>query len=143
MRTSERYARHNLGDNHTLQSSVTKLAELRLARAKQEKPQLRAITAQRGALPIAGFRQQIMSLMESNQVIMVAGETGCGKTTQVPQFILDDMWAAGKSCRVVRPRRGPPAVSATPLSPCPTGRHNLTFVGHVVATIGSCSLNHQ
>ena len=27
-----------------------------------------------------------------HQVILLAGETGCGKTTQVPQYILEDSW---------------------------------------------------
>lgn len=31
-------------------------------------------------------------MVAGNQVMMVAGETGCGKTTQVPQYILEDAW---------------------------------------------------
>lgn len=42
-------------------------------------------------------------------LIQVSGETGCGKTTQVPQFILDDAIARGEgaSCNIVctQPRR--------------------------------------
>lgn len=28
--------------------------------------------------------------MRKNQVIVISGETGCGKSTQVPQFLIDD-----------------------------------------------------
>jgi HrpA-like RNA helicase len=30
------------------------------------------------------------------QVLIVSGETGCGKTTQLPQFILEDAIASGR-----------------------------------------------
>ena len=36
-----------------------------------------------------------MDAVRSHQVILLAGETGCGKTTQVPQYILEDSWGAG------------------------------------------------
>ena len=38
---------------------------------------------------------------------MCSGETGCGKTTQVPQFILDHCDAAGTRCNIIctQPRR--------------------------------------
>jgi HrpA-like RNA helicase len=34
-------------------------------------------------------------------VVVVEGETGCGKTTQVPQFLVDHCWAQSKPCRVM------------------------------------------
>ena len=34
------------------------------------------------------------------QVTVISGETGCGKTTQVPQYILDDAHAKGKRANV-------------------------------------------
>ena len=36
-------------------------------------------------LPINQKRAEIIDLIEKNQVIVIAGETGSGKTTQVPQ----------------------------------------------------------
>lgn len=37
-------------------------------------------------------REEILQAIEANQVILVAGQTGCGKTTQVPQYILEEAW---------------------------------------------------
>ena len=38
-------------------------------------------------LPILAYKEQIQQLVDSRQVVIVAGETGSGKTTQVPQFL--------------------------------------------------------
>lgn len=40
-------------------------------------------------------------------MVIVEGPTGCGKTTQVPQWILDDCYQSRKACRIVvtQPRR--------------------------------------
>lgn len=44
-------------------------------------------------LPIAEFRQEILQTLEQNQVIVIAGDTGCGKSTQVPQYLLQANYA--------------------------------------------------
>ncbi|KAJ4828926.1 DExH-box ATP-dependent RNA helicase DExH6 [Turnera subulata] len=72
---------------------------------------LRQIVGQRSKLPISSFRDAITSAIDSHQVVLISGETGCGKTTQVPQFLLDHMWGKKKMCKLVctQPRR----ISAT------------------------------
>jgi ATP-dependent RNA helicase DHX37/DHR1 len=40
-------------------------------------------------LPIIGEEQQIMETINENDVIIICGETGSGKTTQVPQFLYE------------------------------------------------------
>ncbi|KAK3144746.1 hypothetical protein QOZ80_4AG0317290 [Eleusine coracana subsp. coracana] len=63
----------------------------------------------RDSLPIARQKNHFLQLLKENDVIVVSGETGCGKTTQVPQFILDDMIESelGGYCNIVctQPRR--------------------------------------
>lgn len=73
----------------------------------QSMPTLQQISQERAKLPIAKFKDEITSTIEKNQVVLVAGETGCGKTTQVPQFILDHFWNEGRPCRILctQPRR--------------------------------------
>lgn len=46
------------------------------------------ILKKRVLLPVYEFRQEFMQKAADNQVVIVEGETGSGKTTQIPQFLL-------------------------------------------------------
>ncbi|KAG8136062.1 putative ATP-dependent RNA helicase DHX36 protein [Naja naja] len=63
----------------------------------------------REKLPSHSMRKELVNLINNSRVTVISGETGCGKTTQVTQFILDDYIERGKgsSCRIVctQPRR--------------------------------------
>lgn len=48
-----------------------------------------AIEAQRDRLPIRKYRDQILYCVEQYQTLVLVGETGCGKSTQVPQMQLE------------------------------------------------------
>lgn len=43
----------------------------------------------RSKLPIIGEEQVIMEAVNENDVVIVVGETGSGKTTQLPQFLYE------------------------------------------------------
>lgn len=43
---------------------------------------------QRQNLPVFNYQQQILEQIKSNNVILVRGATGCGKTTQVISFYI-------------------------------------------------------
>ena len=40
-------------------------------------------------LPVADAREELMAALRDNQVVVVAGETGSGKTTQLPKMLLE------------------------------------------------------
>nr|XP_056701723.1 probable ATP-dependent RNA helicase DHX34 [Euleptes europaea] len=56
---------------------------------KRSFSRLAQLQRERAALPIARFREPLLAAVARSQVVVVAGDTGCGKSTQVPQFLLD------------------------------------------------------
>lgn len=40
-------------------------------------------------LPVLAYKENIIDLLVENRIIVVVGETGSGKTTQIPQYLLD------------------------------------------------------
>ncbi len=63
----------------------------------------------RSQLPIYLVKKEIIDLIANNSVVVIKGSSGCGKTTQVPQFILDSYLRNGQGahCNIVvtQPRR--------------------------------------
>lgn len=66
-------------------------AKMNLAVKKQPIPINRTeeIIESRSKLPIIGEEQVIMEAINENDVVIIVGETGSGKTTQVPQFLYE------------------------------------------------------
>lgn len=65
-------------------------------------------------LPIAEHRERILSAIDSNSVVVIQGSTGSGKSTQVPQYILEEYTQDGRPCNIIctQPRR----IAATSLA---------------------------
>lgn len=60
-------------------------------KSRLDKTEYIAMKEKRQDLPIAAYRQEIIDLVKNNQVLIISGETGCGKSTQVPQFLAEDI----------------------------------------------------
>ncbi|KAM3866200.1 ATP-dependent RNA helicase DHX30 [Diretmus argenteus] len=60
-------------------------------------------------LPADAHRQRVVSAVESSRVVVIAGETGCGKTTRIPRFLLEGRVTGGEGagCNILvtQPRR--------------------------------------
>ena len=58
-------------------------------------------------LPIMKIKEKIVSTVNGNQIVIISGPTGCGKSTQVPQFILDQHAMERKMVNIIvtQPRK--------------------------------------
>ncbi|KAJ6606662.1 P-loop containing nucleoside triphosphate hydrolase protein [Mycena vulgaris] len=65
-----------------------------------------SIQNQRERLPIFKHRDKLLYAIEKHGVIIVVGQTGCGKTTQLPQYLMESGWANnGNIIACTQPRR--------------------------------------
>ena len=67
------------------------LAILRQWQARQADSRQQKMLAARQSLPAWSLQDAIVDAINQNQVTIISGETGSGKSTQAVQFILDDM----------------------------------------------------
>ncbi|XP_044488967.1 DExH-box ATP-dependent RNA helicase DExH7, chloroplastic isoform X2 [Mangifera indica] len=120
---SDTFQRSNVQENKYLTVAeadpiggrVKNLKESESSRLKQEQEKKKKMQKYkdmlkiRDSLPISVLKGDILKLLKENNVLVVCGETGSGKTTQVPQFILDDMIESGCGghCSIIctQPRR--------------------------------------
>ena len=74
---------------------------------KCDSPSYQKMLPGRQNLPIAKYREQILDILDNSQIFVLSGETGCGKSTQVPAYILEHCMSKGQNCKiyVTEPRR--------------------------------------
>eukprot|EP00730_Choanoeca_flexa_P015411 TRINITY_DN7072_c0_g1_i1.p2 TRINITY_DN7072_c0_g1~~TRINITY_DN7072_c0_g1_i1.p2 ORF type:complete len:700 (+),score=155.52 TRINITY_DN7072_c0_g1_i1:57-2156(+) len=65
-----------------------------------------SLSQQRARLPIFEAREKILFMLEKYQTLIVVGETGSGKSTQIPQYLHEAGWTAdGRVVACLQPRR--------------------------------------
>lgn len=57
------------------------------------------------SLPITNMRKEIVETLKNNQVVIIAGDTGSGKTTQLPKMCLELQEKTGGKIGCTQPRR--------------------------------------
>lgn len=92
-------------------SSTDSLEPVRiLFRKQQSSSRYERLLQERQQLPVFKHRHSIVETLKKHRVLVVAGETGSGKSTQVPHFLLEDLLlneGGSSKCNIVctQPRR--------------------------------------
>lgn len=63
------------------------------------------IEIQRRSLPVYSCRDELLQLIQENSIVIVVGETGSGKTTQLTQYLREDGFADDACIACTQPRR--------------------------------------
>lgn len=64
-----------------------------------------SLIEQRQSLPIYAFKEQLVKAVKDNQILIVIGETGSGKTTQITQYLAEAGFIATGKIGCTQPRR--------------------------------------
>ena len=84
-------------------------------------------------LPISAHRRQILFALEQHKVVVIVGETGSGKSTQIPRYLVEGGWT-GNNFQVVcsQPRRLAAVKLAERVSSEVRSRHGAASVAYKV-----------
>ncbi|XP_039619262.1 pre-mRNA-splicing factor ATP-dependent RNA helicase PRP16 isoform X1 [Polypterus senegalus] len=73
--------------------------------ASSEFSKKKTLLEQRQYLPIFAVRQQLLNIIRDNSIVIVVGETGSGKTTQLTQYLHEDGYTQYGMVGCTQPRR--------------------------------------
>ncbi|KAK0575323.1 hypothetical protein LWI29_037233 [Acer saccharum] len=77
----------------------------RVSEKKTSKSALEILQDERKTLPIYQYRDELLRAVENHQVLVIIGETGSGKTTQVPQYLHEAGYTKQGKVGCTEPRR--------------------------------------
>ncbi|XP_024537428.1 probable pre-mRNA-splicing factor ATP-dependent RNA helicase DEAH5 [Selaginella moellendorffii] len=93
--------------NHPSHREIAANARVKRPRVqfKRDREVNPAILKQRQGLPIYGLREKLLEAVRENQVLLVIGETGSGKSTQITQFLAEEGYTSNGMIGCTQPRR--------------------------------------
>ncbi|GFR49972.1 hypothetical protein Agub_g12113, partial [Astrephomene gubernaculifera] len=80
-------------------------SHLKKSEAASEFSRNKSLEQQRRSLPVYGVRDDLLQVIRENQVVVVVGETGSGKTTQMTQYLHEDGYTKYGTIGCTQPRR--------------------------------------
>jgi len=87
-----------------VESSYASMLKNKLA-AVSEFAKTKTIKEQRESLPIYSVREELLNIIRDNKVVIIVGETGSGKTTQLTQYLYESGYAKYGIIGCTQPRR--------------------------------------
>mmetsp|Transcript_29689 Transcript_29689/g.83695 ORF Transcript_29689/g.83695 Transcript_29689/m.83695 type:complete len:1298 (+) Transcript_29689:152-4045(+) len=92
-------------DGGNYRDSAAFRGHLKKSEAASEFSRTKTLSQQRKSLPVFEVREELLQLIRENQVVVVVGETGSGKTTQMTQYLHEDGYTKFGMIGCTQPRR--------------------------------------
>ncbi|ELP85592.1 ATP-dependent RNA helicase, putative [Entamoeba invadens IP1] len=94
-------------DEENVDDFEQKILQMRAAEldAPSKRTKVDELSEVRKTLPVYKKRDEFLKLLRSHQIIIIAGETGSGKTTQLPQYLFEEGYCKTGKIAVTQPRR--------------------------------------
>ncbi|XP_020096072.1 pre-mRNA-splicing factor ATP-dependent RNA helicase DEAH1-like isoform X2 [Ananas comosus] len=73
--------------------------------SSEAKTMLEKLQEDRKSLPIYRYREELLKAIQDHQVLVIVGETGSGKTTQIPQYLHEAGYTKAGKIACTQPRR--------------------------------------
>lgn len=100
-----KFLKPNIDESLNINAERLNEAENEFEFAKSSSSDL-SLDVQRQQLPIFKYRNEILYALETHRVVIIVGETGSGKSTQLPQYLMENGWTNSKyMICVTEPRR--------------------------------------
>ncbi|MEW5316382.1 MAG: hypothetical protein WDW38_007760 [Sanguina aurantia] len=80
-------------------------SHLKKSEANSEFSRTKTLAEQRRSLPVYTVREELLQVIRENQIVVVVGETGSGKTTQMTQYLREDGYTRSGIIGCTQPRR--------------------------------------
>lgn len=80
-------------------------SHLKSSEAASDFARTRTMREQREFLPVFAVREDLLKVVRDNQVVIIVGETGSGKTTQLTQYLHEDGYTKYGKVSCTQPRR--------------------------------------
>ncbi|GAB4815704.1 hypothetical protein N2152v2_002750 [Parachlorella kessleri] len=87
------------------ESKEERLERERQQRELQAKSEFEQLQEARRLLPMYPYREDLLKAIEEHQIIIIVGETGSGKTTQIPQYLHEAGYSKLGRIGCTQPRR--------------------------------------
>ena len=88
--------------NSSDSDTVSEVEEVPLTEYEKERKEL---AESRASLPVYALREEFLKAVRDNQVLIIVGETGSGKTTQLPQYLHEIGYTKKGKIGITQPRR--------------------------------------
>ena len=86
-------------------SYLDHLNKMKSSKGASDFSKSKSLKQQREYLPVFSVRAELTTLINNNKIVIVVGETGSGKTTQLTQYMMEEGYGRGGTIGCTQPRR--------------------------------------